>query len=237
MYNGPRAGICFDDGFIGGDVIQSNLLFNLVRETGDHGPFNSWDRVPYIWSPDRYNVYINVETHTISNNFIMNRNFLGGTYGTRCLDHDDGSNSYYDAENVLLYGSVKFRDGCNRTATNNLILVDSTVGSEMQFLCPFNVTTEEYFTENTVISYVQDAPFYECVGLTENNITMPFISLNNQYFTPGQTSLPFTTQACSPANDTTLSQWQELGFDINSTISENIDLAAILSLAKALISL
>jgi hypothetical protein len=35
-------------GFGGGDVIEQNLLANCVRESGDHGPYNSWDRVPYI---------------------------------------------------------------------------------------------------------------------------------------------------------------------------------------------
>jgi len=116
IYNGPRAGICFNDGFIGGDVVQSNLLFNLVRESGDHGPFNSWDRLPYIWSTNGFNVFIGTDSHTISNNFIMNRNFLGTTFGSRCLDHDDGSTQYFDDQNVCLYGSIKFRDGCNRTA-------------------------------------------------------------------------------------------------------------------------
>jgi hypothetical protein len=27
--------------------MDRNLLFNAVRETGDHGPLNSWDRLPY----------------------------------------------------------------------------------------------------------------------------------------------------------------------------------------------
>lgn len=40
MFNGPRAGINFNDGMGGGNLVQNNLLFNLVRETGDHGPFS-----------------------------------------------------------------------------------------------------------------------------------------------------------------------------------------------------
>jgi hypothetical protein len=32
----------------GGDVMRGNLIANCVRESGDHGPFNSWDRLPYI---------------------------------------------------------------------------------------------------------------------------------------------------------------------------------------------
>merc|ERR1712139_561970 len=47
-YNGPRAGVNFNDGFGGGNHMRGNLLFNHVRETGDHGPFNSWDRQPYV---------------------------------------------------------------------------------------------------------------------------------------------------------------------------------------------
>ena len=102
-FNGPRAGVNFNDGFGGGDVLERNLLANCVRdpnpnpspnpsptlsptryaglmpeganptptptptpapnqvrESGDHGPFNSWDRVPYIstlrYGPDRPSV-------------------------------------------------------------------------------------------------------------------------------------------------------------------------------------
>jgi hypothetical protein len=42
MFNGPRAGICFNDGYGGGDLVEGNLVFNMVRETGDHGSFNRY---------------------------------------------------------------------------------------------------------------------------------------------------------------------------------------------------
>jgi hypothetical protein len=47
-FNGPRAGVNFNDGFGGNYEMKGNLIFNTVRETGDHGPFNSWDRQPYL---------------------------------------------------------------------------------------------------------------------------------------------------------------------------------------------
>ena len=47
-FNGPRAGVNFNDGMGGGDVMEGNLLANCVRESGDHGPFNSWDRQPFL---------------------------------------------------------------------------------------------------------------------------------------------------------------------------------------------
>jgi hypothetical protein len=42
MYNGPRAAICFNDGALGGSVMQYNVMANLCRESADHGPFNSY---------------------------------------------------------------------------------------------------------------------------------------------------------------------------------------------------
>jgi hypothetical protein len=41
FFNGPRAAINFNDGFGGGSEVAYNLAFNTVRETLDHGPFNS----------------------------------------------------------------------------------------------------------------------------------------------------------------------------------------------------
>jgi hypothetical protein len=37
-YNGPRAGVNFDDGAGGGSVLERNVLANFCRESSDHGP-------------------------------------------------------------------------------------------------------------------------------------------------------------------------------------------------------
>ena len=37
VFNGPRAGINFNDGFAGGSVVTRNVIFNVCRESGDHG--------------------------------------------------------------------------------------------------------------------------------------------------------------------------------------------------------
>ena len=37
--NGPRAGVNFNDGTAGGEVLERNLVFNFVRESGDHGMY------------------------------------------------------------------------------------------------------------------------------------------------------------------------------------------------------
>ena len=48
IFNGPRAGVCFNDGALGGSVIQRNVMANLCRESGDHGPFNRCVRVALL---------------------------------------------------------------------------------------------------------------------------------------------------------------------------------------------
>jgi hypothetical protein len=34
-----HVGLNWNDGFAGNNRIEGNLVFNMVRETGDHGPF------------------------------------------------------------------------------------------------------------------------------------------------------------------------------------------------------
>jgi hypothetical protein len=44
IFNVARAGIALNDAMGGGNLLSSNLLFGCVRESGDHGPVNSWSR-------------------------------------------------------------------------------------------------------------------------------------------------------------------------------------------------
>ena len=47
-YNTPRAGVNLNDNFAGGNVLESNVIYNTVRETNDHGPINSWSRMGFL---------------------------------------------------------------------------------------------------------------------------------------------------------------------------------------------
>ena len=51
IYDMPRAGINIGDGCWGGHVIEFCDIFDTVKETGDHGSFNSWGRDRY-WLPN-----------------------------------------------------------------------------------------------------------------------------------------------------------------------------------------
>jgi hypothetical protein len=101
-FNGPRAGVNFNDGFAGGDTMKGNLIANCVRESGDHGPFNSWDRVPYITdigsTPGKPTII--PALRDISQNFIIS------TYSSQeAIDTDDGSAYYNTHDNFFVYAA------------------------------------------------------------------------------------------------------------------------------------
>ena len=185
-FNGPRAGVNFNDWMGGGDVLEGNLLANCVRESvrlrgsrrarswqtrrrgqctrllpaggaalhgcrlgshfnplalpsripftppcgcrptmfkqGDHGPWNSWDRVPYITDigmvvdpaapvgdhrPDLPgHTRANASHPSITPLFRQIRNnFILGTYNTLFdIDTDDGSGYLQAYNNFFVYG-------------------------------------------------------------------------------------------------------------------------------------
>ena len=119
-FNGARALINFNDGFGGGNVVESNLLFNGVRETGDHGPFNSYDRQPFfttVADPKGNNPSYAILENRIARNLIIS-NF----YSKVPLDHDDGSCFYRDTENVMVFGGTKNFYGNHKMASNSLYI-------------------------------------------------------------------------------------------------------------------
>merc|ERR1711988_175636 len=99
-FNGPRAGINMNDGFGGGDIVKGNLLTNCVRESGDHGPFNSWDRVPHITTIRNGSASIIPALREISHNFIIS------VYSSQeAIDTDDGSAYYNTHDNFFVYAA------------------------------------------------------------------------------------------------------------------------------------
>ena len=65
LYDVPRAGINIGDGCWGGHVIEFCDIFDTVKETGDHGSFNSWGR-------DRYWGLKDTDLNTITSGGLKN---------------------------------------------------------------------------------------------------------------------------------------------------------------------
>jgi hypothetical protein len=149
IYDVPRAGINVSEGTWGGHVIEYNDIFETVKETGDHGSFNSWGRDRF-WHPDReeMNKIAKEEPSLIladaaSTIIIRNNRF-------RCdrgwdIDLDDGSSNYHIYNNLCLNGGIKLREGFCRVVENN-ILVNNTFHPHVWF-----ENSGDVFTRNIVM--------------------------------------------------------------------------------------
>ena len=126
IYDVPRAGINIGDGTWGGHIIEYNDVFDTVLETGDHGAFNSWGRDRF-WHPDRQVMdRINGDNpgmwklDAIEPTTLRYNRFRCDTGWD--IDLDDGSSNYRIHDNLLLSGGLKFREGFDREAWNNILV-------------------------------------------------------------------------------------------------------------------
>jgi len=126
IYDVPRAGINVSEGTWGGHIIEYNDVFNTVKESGDHGSFNSWGRDRY-WHPDK-----KVMDSIVENNYdlaladvvkpiILQNNRMRCDHGWD-IDLDDGSSNYIIRNNLCLNGGIKLREGVNRVVENNIMI-------------------------------------------------------------------------------------------------------------------
>ena len=127
IYDCPRAGINLCDGAFGGHRIEFNDVFDTVKETGDHGSFNSWGRDRF-WHADRGTTAEWVKKHPEMPTWDCRKTVVIHNNRWRCdhgwdIDLDDGSSNYELTNNLCLAGGIKLREGYYRTVTNN-ILVD-----------------------------------------------------------------------------------------------------------------
>jgi hypothetical protein len=126
IYDVPRAGINVCDGAWGGHIIEYNDVFNTVKESGDHGSFNSWGRDRY-WHPDKKVLDSIVEKNydlalaDVVKPIILRNNRMRCDHGWD-IDLDDGSSNYKIYNNLCLNGGIKLREGVNRVVENNIMI-------------------------------------------------------------------------------------------------------------------
>jgi len=136
IYDVPRAGINISEGTWGGHIIEYNDVFNTVKESGDHGSFNSWGRDRY-WHPDKKILDSIVETNfdlvllDVVKPIIIRNNRMRCDHGWD-IDLDDGSSNYFIYNNLCLNGGIKLREGVYRVVENN-ILINNTFHPHVWF--------------------------------------------------------------------------------------------------------
>jgi hypothetical protein len=130
LYDVPRAGINIGDGCWGGHLIEFCDIFDTVKETGDHGSFNSWGRDRYweIKGVDLNQVALGPSRDLpvldmVEPNILRNNRW-------RCdhgwdIDLDDGSTRYEIRNNLCLGGGIKLREGFYRVCENNIMVNNS----------------------------------------------------------------------------------------------------------------
>lgn len=241
FFNGPRAGINFNDGFGGGNILQNNLVFNQVRETGDHGPFNSWDRQPYLTTV-RYGI---ASLTPLQSN--ITRNFLINNYhSTWPIDHDDGSCYYYDTYNFMIYGGYKNYLGHTVVVQNN-VYVYPDVAHETEagaFLAyPYCASSDgasrgthasgfdEYWTNNTCIIGNADIYEFSSCDPKDPRDLVPFTAYN-RFYAPNK----MVYIKCGGVNFTLL-EYQKMGYDIGSTVADPVDIDTIIKWGKELLGM
>merc|ERR1719183_2706177 len=84
------------------------MMFSTVMESGDHGPFNSWDRQVWTWLDETGTETYLKEYDEISNNF-----FIGNYYGQEAVDNDDGSAFYETHHNYFAYAGTGMKNDFN----------------------------------------------------------------------------------------------------------------------------
>jgi hypothetical protein len=125
IYEASRAGINISEGTFGGHVIEFCDVFDTVRETGDHGSFNSWGR-------DRFWGLKNAPAQELPRLALLDMvrpNILRNNRW-RCdhgwdVDLDDGSSNYEIYNNLFLQGGLKLREGFHRRVWNNIAINNS----------------------------------------------------------------------------------------------------------------
>ena len=153
IYDVPRAGINVSEGTWGGHIIEYNDVFNTVKESGDHGSFNSWGRDRY-WHPDKKVLDTIVEKHfdltmlDVVKLIIIRNNRMRCDHGWD-IDLDDGSSNYNIYNNLCLNGGIKLREGVNRVVENN-IMINNTFHPHVWF-----TNSNDVFRHNIVLAGYQ----------------------------------------------------------------------------------
>jgi hypothetical protein len=176
IYEVPRAGINIGDGCWGGHVIEDCDIFDTVRETGDHGSFNSWGRDRF-WLPNVKDVDALVAAHPELPSLDCIEPITIRDNRWRCdhgwdIDLDDGSSYYRIYNNLCLNGGIKLREGYGRVVENN-VLVNNTLHPHVWY-----AKSGDVFRKNIVFTEYQpvnlDKPWGEEVD--DNLLHQPGMS-------------------------------------------------------------
>lgn len=217
FFNGPRAGINFNDGFGGGSNVTENLVLNTCRESGDHGPFNSWDRQVYVTEVKTGSPSTEKEWDYITQNFM-----IADYDSILAIDNDDGSAYYQTHGNFFAYSRAGMKNdfgGHDNHHYNNIY----AYVSKGYGICQQLKDHEDYFYNNTVVM-TSDGDYGngKCSG---DGMT---VVRDNRIYTPKG-----NVTECGKS----LSDWQAMGNDPGTTADTTPDDDTLVSMIKTLLNI
>jgi hypothetical protein len=172
FFNGPRAGVNANDGFGGGDEIAHNLIFSTCRESGDHGPFNSWDRQPFLTTVRTGEPSMIMQWREIHHNFLIDN------YSPQeNVDNDDGSAYYKTHNNFMVYGGQGMKNDFGGHDNHHFDNVYAYVGHAMG-TCDAEEGHQDHFMRNKVVMTGNDVGGFTCKSPGKA------VLKDNQYYTP-----------------------------------------------------
>jgi hypothetical protein len=237
IFNIPRAGISINDGFYGNHSISYNIIFNTVRETGDHGPINSWDRQPYLTDavqaglPSLWQHVSYIHHNTLFNNY----------RSVWPIDHDDGSCFYEDSYNFLVYGGKKNYLGHSKTDHHEIYVYSDMVAGDFgsnNCLNDYNPTPglsgwNETWINNICTLFHSPVP-YNIQNCDTASLFVPYLA-NNTIYIPSGTEVAFTCKVNGTGARLNLQQWQSYGLDIGSIVETTPDVQTIIEWGRKML--
>jgi hypothetical protein len=228
MFNTPRAGININDGFYGNHTISYNVIFNTVRETGDHGPINTWDRQPYLTDAVQRGLP-SVWQHV---NYIHHNILFKDYHSGYPIDHDDGSCFYEDSYNFLLYGGRKNYLGHSKTDHHEIYVYTSRCLSEHN-LTRGSGGYNETWIQNICTLYQSAIP-YNLDNCDTASLFVPYFANNTLYISAG-TEIAFTCKVNGSMAKLNLQKWQSYGLDIGTIVETIPDVQTIIGWGRKML--
>jgi hypothetical protein len=211
----PRAGINFCDGCWGGTVVDYNWVYDVVRETSDHGPFNAWgrDRNAIAGSNNRAATYYDARNPTVLK---MNRfEAPAGMFG---IDLDDQASNYYQEKNLILGAGFKLQWNRGNKYINNITTATNNGNVQYHGTWGSAAQPSDHYGARNMIYATSTCVYQFCCGANPTFVaaTQTKWDSNMVYSTAG-------TPNCSDwnncgSNNFTWAQWQAAGLDAHSSV-------------------
>lgn len=204
----PRAGINFNDGCWGGHLVEWNWVYDVVRETSDHGPLNAWGRDRnLIWQNDATATKLDaVDTTTIQNNRFESPTPMFG------IDLDDQASNYLQTNNLLIGGGLKVQWTRYNTYVNNILVNGAVVDVHSPW-----ADSNHVFKNNIIVGSVAYSLY--SINNLSTDIKSKVTIDNNLLYNGGK-----DPQICQWLNrgsfPFTWSQWKAAGLDTNSVVAD-----------------